>query len=59
MPPKYENKWHPAKVVDQSVKMMPYLVLLQEYEEAGAHHHPDHLATAEHWTSWVSLLIGS
>jgi len=37
--------------VEQSAKRTPHLVLLQEYEEAGAHHHPDHLTAAKHWTS--------
>jgi hypothetical protein len=38
MPPKFENNWHPAEVVEQSVKRTPHLVLLQEYEKARTHH---------------------
>jgi len=35
MPPKSENNWHPAEVVEQSAKKTPHLVLLQEYERQG------------------------
>jgi hypothetical protein len=47
MPPKSRNNWHTAEMEEQFVKRTPHLVLLQEYEEVGEHHHPDHLAVAE------------